>query len=1185
MNEFIHHLRADGTEAAPSLGHPVNGGATMAVALDDARIAVFSRPSTSSFEVDLEPWTKAGGGPGTHYLHSGMDGSILLADGRILVYGSTANLYNPLVRNTRRDAPAGPPAALVLDTTGLVRKSFPSMVRLLDGRVLISGGWGDTTANYESPFSRESYLFDPATSAFTHVGDRATVPNYPGLLPGESSDPGLASGAILLPDGRVLFLGVPVTNERAVNEIFDPVTGLFTVLGPAINELGRCEPVLLPNGQVLLGGAGDLAGFYDPATNRYHSLVGPAGAPLRADARARLRADALAKTRAALAGGSNHGQLLAASGNSASTASILLPDGRAVMPSLLSGSTTTEVFTPNLAVKVLPAVAWLNAGVSRTFSVELATPQSVAWSCLPADGAVLPDGTFSATRPGIYVLTATAQDGSKAHAFLHVQPQARLELSDLPYGPGVVQLYRAVNTLLRPSASRRFHAVVDHAQDQRVQWSVVEAGGGSVAWDGTYTAPATEGNYTLRAVSMADPSQVATLTITITTAPVSIFSFTATPSTVASGSNTTLRWALDGAVTAATLTSSRNETWNVLGLGQLTVTPLQPTTYTLTVSGPEGGATRSLPVQVTGYVRSLALSPTEATTDATQASPVFTVNIELAPGVDPTLVWSATGGTCTSTGPTTATWAPPGTPGDYLITATSVADPSVSATALVHLLPPQVVITLTPSYATVQPGQVFQFGVATNAGNVTWSADRGAITTDGWFTAPDSGTAIVTATSTMNPAIQETAAITIRPVDVVVAPSRIVILKNATYRFSGFASTGGLTWSVVEPGGGGIDATGLYTAPAVNGTFTVKAASALDGSRSATATVIVGDTGGSGSGGTGGGSPPPAPVSNGLSVNPQLALMRAGTYQSFSAEVWRVADQAVTWSVVGAPATAAIDADGVFTAGAPGTYVVKATSAVDGTVSGTSTVIMQSSVDAVEGVPADLATRQGYSVTALPNGKILLAGGWDGSAYVGSCYLFDPGARTFVPTASLAIPRSGHEATLLENGKVLITGGKGTVQWRPDWNPYTGPLFWGELYDPASGSFEPLPPNPAVPDSEAGQMQSFHHGGTGVALKDGRAFVIGGDTFPNQPNSKTSIFDPGTGVFTRDPLMFGHWTAAASLEDGRLLITGGWDANYDAFDPPPNDMNLKLSNQAWLYGPDAQGTWGMSPVPRSPEPG
>ncbi len=63
----------------------------------------------------------------------------------------------------------------------------------------------------------------------------------------------------------------------------------------------------------------------------------------------------------------------------------------------------------------------------------------------------------------------------------------------------------------------------------------------------------------------------------------------------------------------------------------------------------------------------------------------------------------------------------------------------------------------------------------------------------------------------------------------------------------------------------------------------------------------------------------------------------------------------------------------------------------------------------------------------LPNGKVLIAGGWVfGSGVLASTELYDPVSNSFAAmasTASMSGPREFSTATLLPNGEVLIAGG------------------------------------------------------------------------------------------------------------------------------------------------------------------
>jgi hypothetical protein len=70
------------------------------------------------------------------------------------------------------------------------------------------------------------------------------------------------------------------------------------------------------------------------------------------------------------------------------------------------------------------------------------------------------------------------------------------------------------------------------------------------------------------------------------------------------------------------------------------------------------------------------------------------------------------------------------------------------------------------------------------------------------------------------------------------------------------------------------------------------------------------------------------------------------------------------------------------------------------------------------------SAREADTATLLPNGKVLITGGWNGSSYSNTAETYDPATGTFTATIGhMTSAREFHTATLLPNGKVLITGG------------------------------------------------------------------------------------------------------------------------------------------------------------------
>ncbi len=68
------------------------------------------------------------------------------------------------------------------------------------------------------------------------------------------------------------------------------------------------------------------------------------------------------------------------------------------------------------------------------------------------------------------------------------------------------------------------------------------------------------------------------------------------------------------------------------------------------------------------------------------------------------------------------------------------------------------------------------------------------------------------------------------------------------------------------------------------------------------------------------------------------------------------------------------------------------------------------------------AARAQHTATLLPNGKVLVSGGYNGSPPA-SAELYDPATGVWTTTGSLATGRYAHTATLLPSGKVLVGGG------------------------------------------------------------------------------------------------------------------------------------------------------------------
>ncbi|MFN0180296.1 MAG: Kelch repeat-containing protein [Gemmatimonadales bacterium] len=182
-------------------------------------------------------------------------------------------------------------------------------------------------------------------------------------------------------------------------------------------------------------------------------------------------------------------------------------------------------------------------------------------------------------------------------------------------------------------------------------------------------------------------------------------------------------------------------------------------------------------------------------------------------------------------------------------------------------------------------------------------------------------------------------------------------------------------------------------------------------------------------------------------------------------------------------------------------------------------------------LPLMIATRHSHTATMLPDGRVLIVGGYGaGTTTLATAEVFDPATDAFAATGSLLAPRAGHIAVLLENGKVLVAGGLG-----PGWTF----LSSAELYDPATGRFSPT-----------GSMTVARESHVAVRLSNGRTLIVGGHDGRRADIrllTSAETYDPSSGTFSHagDMRIRRHKHDAIVLPNGQVLITGGSDERDD----------------------------------------
>jgi len=164
----------------------------------------------------------------------------LLPDGRtLIVSGEWEGIGIAVARADIWD----PESGLVSVAPPLVPRVNPTVILLLDGRVLVSGGYGGPY-QYSSSAIASAELWDPLASKFRETGSMAS--------------PRIGHTMTVLPDGRVLVVGgAGPAGGQAEAEIWDPATELFAPAGTLQNPRSGHAAALLPDGRVLVVGGAD----------------------------------------------------------------------------------------------------------------------------------------------------------------------------------------------------------------------------------------------------------------------------------------------------------------------------------------------------------------------------------------------------------------------------------------------------------------------------------------------------------------------------------------------------------------------------------------------------------------------------------------------------------------------------------------------------------------------------------------------------------------------------------------------------------------------------------------------------------------------------------------------------------------------------------------------------------------
>lgn len=412
--------------------------------------------------------------------------------------------------------------------------------------------------------------------------------------------------------------------------------------------------------------------------------------------------------------------------------------------------------------------------------------------------------------------------------------------------------------------TQQFVATVTGSTNTAVTWAVAGtnctgSACGSIDANGLYTAPALiPADAAVRVSATAQANTGVTMSSTVNLKAITV---TATPDTmtveagdqypvtaaVAHTTNTAVTWTMTG----TGCTGAACGTLSNAGVYTAPLLIVNPATVTVTAASVADN-TKTDTCVVTLVPLSVTISPKTLNMDAAQ-SQQFTATISNHD--NKSVTWSVAGvGSITNTGLySTPAVVPAGT---TTIIATSVADPTKTATATVTLVP--LVITIAPTTANLGASESQQFAATVshhvNKG-VTWSlSGEGTLGTTGLYTAPAviaaQTSATVRVTSVADTGKWASAVISLIPITVTVSPGSASVALNGTQQFTAAVSgttNKQVTWTLNGAGCTGnacgtISSAGLYTAPANApnpATVTVTAISAQDATKKGTATVTI----------------------------------------------------------------------------------------------------------------------------------------------------------------------------------------------------------------------------------------------------------------------------------------------------------------------------------------------------------
>jgi len=220
-----------------------------------------------------------------------------------------------------------------------------------------------------------------------------------------------------------------------------------------------------------------------------------------------------------------------------------------------------------------------------------------------------------------------------------------------------------------------------------------------------------------------------------------------------------------------------------------------------------------------------------------------------------------------------------------------------------------------------------------------------------------------------------------------------------------------------------------------------------------------------------------------------------------------------------------------------------------------------------------------HTCNTLDDGRVLVAGGYDGSDTLRTCELYNPGDDTWTTTAWLGYEAFGHKTVKLNDGRLLTIGGAQGISG--------GTLSaYCQLFDPATNIWSAVTSIPvprfgfdAIATYNEDTSEDLVYVTGGYTAVPGSGFAREGFDYDGVLTNSACVYNVQTDTWTElGAMRYAHgWHRMVELPDGQILVLGGMSSDPSAVAPAsdpgtalvyPNNNNAKTE----IYNPTT-GRW------------